>query len=302
LSAPGAGRARVRATALAAALCLLAAAAAAVPEVPELAGRVNDRAGLLSAEHVRALEARLAAFERDTTHQIVVLTVPSLEGEAIESFGIRVAEAWQIGHEDLDNGIIVIVSAGDRRARIEVGYGLEGVVPDAVAARILRERMIPRFREGRMAEGIARGVEALMAAARGEDVPPDRRPDRGARDAPRSTGSRSPGALLETAFFMGIVGGMVGGIVGRRRPLVGSGVGAGLAGVAGYLLTGALVGAAVAAFTGGFMGASGLRGRGRGVWLGGGGFGRGGFGGGGFGGGFGGGGGGFGGGGASGSW
>jgi len=293
----------VRAASLAAALGLLVAtAAAALLDVPELGGRVNDLAGLLSADQARALETRLAAFERETSHQIVVLTVPSLEGEAIEAFSIRVAEAWKIGHEGLDNGVVVVVSSGDHRARIEVGYGLEGVIPDAVAARILRERMIPRFRSGDMAGGIAAGVEALMAAARGEEIPAAQRPDE--RDV---LGGRTPGesaGLLELAFFLGIVGGMVGGAVGRKRPLLGSGVGAGLAGLLGYVFTGALAGAGVAALLGAFMGASGLRSRGRGAWMGGGGFGGGGFGGGGFGGGggFSGGGGGFGGGGASGSW
>jgi len=120
--------------------------AAAALEVPPLGARVNDLAGLLTPEQRRALESELAAFEGETSHQVVVLTIPSLEGEAIESFSIRVVDEWKIGHRRLDNGVLLLVAAKDRRARIEVGYGLEGILPDAVAARIMREVMIPRFR------------------------------------------------------------------------------------------------------------------------------------------------------------
>ena len=169
---PGPRRRRFapRLAALSALCLLLPAAAGAVPEVPELRGRVNDLAGLLAPDEARALESRLADFERETSHQIVVLTVPSLEGEAVEAFAIRVADAWQIGHEDLDNGVIVVVSAGDRRARIEVGYGLEGVIPDAVAARILRERMIPRSRESVVQPSPSNGIGSAGLSRSGVGV------------------------------------------------------------------------------------------------------------------------------------
>ncbi len=270
--------------------------------IPELTGRVVDRAGLLPADAARALDARLAAFEQETSHQIVVLTLPSLEGEAIESFSIRVAERWKIGQKGLDNGAIVIVAAEDRRARIEVGYGLEGVIPDAVAARILREHMIPEFRRGAMGDGIVAGVEALMAAARGEVMA-----------APERAGRlpvQDMGAFVHAVLFGTVFGAVLGAFAGRRRPLrralVSGGVAAGIA----YLFTFALLAAVVAAVAGALFGlapSGSGPGPGRrgpygpyGGWGGGGGFG-GGLGGG-FGGGFGGGGGGFGGGGASGSW
>jgi len=255
-------------------------------EPPPLRARVNDLAGVFSAAEREALEQRLARFEAETTHQLAVLTVPSLEGEDIESFSLRVAEAWQLGHEGRDNGLLLVVAPADRRWRVEVGYGLEGVVPDAVAARIGRERMVPLFREGRMAEGIEAALDGLMAAARGEELPP--RPSR-----------QQPGLdPLPALFFAALLGGAVGSIFRRRRAvlrgaLVGAAVGGGLA----YVLLASLRLATLAALGGAVFSAGslgGLAGRGRP----GGGFGRGGLGGGGFSGG----GGGFGGGGASGSW
>jgi len=276
-----------------------ASVAGAVIEVPALQGRVNDLAGLLLLEQERALEARLAGFERETSHQIVLLTVPSVEDEAIEAFGMRVAEAWKIGHAGLDNGVVVVIAAKERRVRIEVGYGLEGAIPDAVAARILRERMLPRFRAGSLPEGVESGIEALMAAARGEEIAFEKRPSAGGRD--------EKGNLLATAMGIGMLGGLIGTAIGRKRPPLAAGVGGALAAIAAYAFTGWLVGtgvaAALAVFTSltGFFPGPGTLGRGgrRGA---GGSFGRGGFGGGFGGGGFGGGGGGFGGGGASGSW
>ncbi|MCB9724422.1 MAG: TPM domain-containing protein [Spirochaetaceae bacterium] len=279
----------------------MSGSAAAELAVPALTARVQDGAGLLSTDEEHALEARLAAFEQETSHQIVVLTLPTLEGEAIESFSMRVAEAWKIGHEGLDNGVIVIVAAKDRRARIEVGYGLEGVIPDAVAARILRERMIPAFRSGAMGAGVVAGVDALMAAARGEAIPESGRPEGEVAD--------DAAGVLHAILFGTIAGGVFGSVVGRKKPgraaLVGGGIAAGLA----YLFTFVVLAGVVAGVIGAIFGLASAASSGRGLhsrggyggWgggLGGGGFGGGGFGGGGFGGG----GGGFGGGGASGSW
>jgi len=266
--------------------------------VPDLRARVNDGAGLLNAAERQDLESRLAAFEAQTSHQIVVLTVPSLDGEAIESFALRVVEQWKIGHKGLDNGALILVAAGDRRARIEVGYGLEGVIPDAVASRIIREVMIPSFRAGAMGEGIVRGTEAVMAAAKGEEIPAARRPP--PRDAERTADP------LGMAMFFGFLGGMIGAAIGRRSGLLGAGVGASLAFVLTFVIVALVLPAVFSALLGAFVGATGGGGRRVGGFpMGGrsGGFGGGGFGGGGFGGGgFSGGGGSFGGGGASGSW
>ena len=236
-----------------------------------------------------------------------MLTVKSLEGEAIEGFSMRVAEAWKIGDALRDDGVILIVAAEDRLARIEVGYGLEGVIPDALAARILREQMIPRFREGAMGAGVRDGARAVMAAARGEVVPGLAEPGRRGR---ADDGDRGLSAAHGVLFAV-LLGAFVGGNFGRRRRGFGALVGAGISGAVAFALTVLLPAAIFAALAGlvlslAFSGgppAGRMRGGPRGWHTGGpiGGWG-GGFGGGGFGGGFGGGGGGFGGGGASGNW
>jgi uncharacterized protein len=144
--------------------------------VPPLRARVNDLADAIPPAAEARLEEKLARLEAETSHQIAVLTVPTLAGEPIESFALRVAEAWQLGQKGVDNGILVAVAVQDRGARIEVGYGLEGVVPDVIAKRTLEDVMFPRFRSGDFAGGIEAGVDALIAAARGEvvDLPPAR--------------------------------------------------------------------------------------------------------------------------------
>lgn len=235
-----------------------------------------------------------------------MLTVKSLEGEAVEAFALRVAEVWKLGDAKRDDGVLLVVASEDRKARIEVGYGLEGVIPDALAARILREQMIPWFKRGEMGQGVRAGVEAVMLAARGEVVPPSE-VGRGRVEGAPSTAQAVLVAVLVGAF--------IGGNLGRLSRILGSLVGGSLAGFVAFLLT-ALLSASLLAGVAGFASAllfsiaptgSGMHGRGPGGWRtggyggwGGGGFGGGGFGGGG--GGFGGGGGGFGGGGASGSW
>jgi uncharacterized protein len=150
-------------------LLLLALPNSALPlDVPPLHGRVNDNAGLLA--YVGILEERLSNFERETGHEIAVLTVPSLEGEGIESFGIRVAEKWKIGKKGIDNGVILIVALRDRRLRIEVGYGLEGVLPDAIANRIIQEVIVPHFKANDFPGGIEAGVDAIMNTIKGEPI------------------------------------------------------------------------------------------------------------------------------------
>jgi uncharacterized protein len=280
-------------------------------EVPPLRGRVNDYAKLLPQERARALEAQLEKFEQETGHQIAVLTIPSLDGDSLEDFSIRVAESWKIGEKGFDNGAILLIARDDRRLRIEVGYGLEGVMPDAIASRIIREVITPRFRSGDYAGGIEAGVDAILKITKGETLPERTRP------APGPT--TSEGASLITilmitamlALFIGmtrrrLLGGAVGGAAsGLVTSLFASG-GLGFV-LLPALIIGALLGAIGAALGTGsagnqWVGRSRSR---RGDWGGGvfpGGFGGGGFGGGGGDGGFSGGGGGFGGGGASGSW
>lgn len=139
-------------------------------EVPPLRGRVNDYAGLLPPERARQLEDKLEQFERETGHQVALLTVRSLEGDSLEDFSIRVAERWKVGRKGFDNGVILLVAREEKRLRLEVGYGLEGVLPDAIASRIVRDVIVPRFRAGDYAGGIEAGIDAIFAATRGETL------------------------------------------------------------------------------------------------------------------------------------
>src|SRR6266478_1454986 len=281
-------------------------------DVPPLRGRINDYAGLIPADRARALEERLARFEAETGHQIAVLTIPSLKGDSLEDFSIRVAEAWKIGKKGFDNGAILLIARDDRKLRIEVGYGLEGVMPDAIASRIIREVITPRFRSGDFAGGIEAGVDAILKVTKGETLPERARPSAG----PAASQGASIMTILMITAMLALFIGMT------RRRLLGSAFGGAASGLAATLLgsggfgpilllavaIGALVGAIASTMATGSSGnqwTGGRRDR-RGGWGGGfpGGYGGGGFGGGGSGegGGFSGGGGGFGGGGASGDW
>lgn len=137
-------------------------------EAPALKGRVNDYGGMLSPEAARTLEQQLAAFEQETTTQIVLLTVPSLEGDVIENFAIRVADAWKIGQKDKGNGVMLILAKKERKIRIEVGTGLQGVLPDITAGQIIRNVMAPSLKAGDNDRGISAGLAAIMDATKGE--------------------------------------------------------------------------------------------------------------------------------------
>lgn len=137
-------------------------------DVPELSGRVVDRAGMLSTAQVNALETRLADHETRTGQQFALLTVTSLEGEDIEGYSMRVAEKWAIGRKQKDDGLLMVVALNDRKMRIEVGYGLEEFVPDVLAGRIIRNVMTPKFRSGDYAGGINAAFDALIKAASGD--------------------------------------------------------------------------------------------------------------------------------------
>jgi uncharacterized protein len=137
-------------------------------DVPKLQGYVNDYAGMITPSAKSKLEDGLRAFEQSDSTQIVILTVPSLEGENLEEFGIKVAEAWKIGQKGKDNGAILIVSKQDRKIRIEVGYGLEGRLTDLAAGRIIDLVIKPRFQQGDFDGGFIAGVSSMIAATRGE--------------------------------------------------------------------------------------------------------------------------------------
>lgn len=269
-------------------LMLLAAPVWAQVAVPDYSRRVIDLTATLSADQLAALESKLATFEASKGSQIAVLIVPTTEPEDIAQFGIRVAEAWKSGRASVDDGVILIVAKNDRKLRVEVGYGLEGAIPDAIAKRVISETITPYFKSGDFFGGIDAGVTQLMALIEGESLPP-----------PQAQKTQQRGGM--DAFLPLLIGGVVVGFVlsaflGRT---LGGVVAASGTGLIGWLLMGAGLTALFVAVLVFF----GVLSRGGGGWS------SGGFGGGGFGGGFGrgggfggGGGGGFGGGGASGSW
>lgn len=252
--------------------------------VPPLQAHVTDTVGLLSADQRAALEQKLVAFEQRKGSQLAVLTVASTAPEAIEQYGIRVAEAWKLGRKGTDDGLILLVARDDHAVRIEVGYGLEGVVPDAVANRVIDEILAPHFRDGDFAGGIDAAMTRLIGLIDGEPLPP-----------PPAHPAASNGSTLDNS---GPLGGllMVALVIGQiLRALVGpllAGIVVGVGGfAAGFLLVGSLAAALLLGIGGFVLTLFGV------MFLGGGGFG-----GGGGNDGFRGGGGGFGGGGASGRW
>jgi len=281
------------------ALLLGALLARADVAVPPLTARVTDLTGTLSGEAVSRIEMKLANFEASKGSQIAVLIVLTTAPEEIEQYGIRVEDAWKLGRKGVDDGAYLIVAKNDRRARIEVGYGLEGVLSDAVANRIIDETITPHFKLGDFDGGIEAGVDQMISVINGEPLPaPDKKWEHRS-----GLGNLLP-ILLVVVF---VASGVLRGLFGR---LFGSIATGGLAGGIVWLLSHLLpigLGAGVIAFLFAMLAGSNSRGwsagRGWGGGFGGGlggGFGGGGFGGGG--GGFSGGGGGGGGGGASGSW
>jgi len=150
------------------ALLLLLPLPAWALDVPQLRGRVNDYASLLSPEVSTQLEQKLAAFERETSNQVVVLTIPSLQGDILEQFAIRVAGQWKPGQKGKDNGVLLILAKAERKVRIEVGMGLQGVLPDITSSHIIRDAMRPYLKDNNYDQGISAGVDAILAATKAE--------------------------------------------------------------------------------------------------------------------------------------
>lgn len=140
-------------------------------DVPYLTGRVTDNAEILSPEVKRSLSESLKAHEKRTRNQVAVLTIPTLDGESIEDYALRVFESWKLGRKGEDNGVLIVVVPNDRRMRIEVGYGLEGTLTDAMAGRIIQNIMTPRFKNGDFDGGIADGANAVIELLEGGALP-----------------------------------------------------------------------------------------------------------------------------------
>lgn len=131
-------------------------------DVPPLTGRIVDLAHVLPQSTLEALTARLTAHEGQSSNQVAVLTIPSLESESLEEFTHRVATTWKLGRKGTDNGVLLLVAIKERKVRIEVGYGLEGILTDVRSAQIIRNEIIPRFRAGDMSGGILEGTYAIL--------------------------------------------------------------------------------------------------------------------------------------------
>ena len=287
---PGKDRRRLlaRCAALGFFLLLFALSAWSQVAVPELSRRVTDLTATLSADQLSRLETSLAGFEAKTGSQISVLIVPTTEPEDIAQFGIRVGDKWKIGRAKVDDGVILIVAKDDRRLRLEVGYGLEGAIPDAIAKRVIAEIITPYFKTGDFAGGIEAGVQQLMRLIEGESLP-----------APAASQVQASEALFSVLVVGGVVAGWLLSLL-INRPAAGAVAALGSGAFGAFLigLSPLLLFIAVFVY---IAVASGFRNRGG--WSSGGGLGGGSWGGGGgTGGSWGGGGGGFGGGGASGSW
>ncbi len=182
-------------------------------DVPVLKARVNDYANILSPATVSSLEEKLADFERKESTQIAVLTIPSLQGEVLEEFSMKVAEKWKIGQKKLDNGVILLIAKEDRKLRIEVGYGLEGKLTDLRAGRIIDRIITPSFKAGDYDRGVTDGVNAIMETVRGEYSAVDAR----AAEKEDSDPSSIITPMIFVLFFIGIIGKIkriLGGIAG----------------------------------------------------------------------------------------
>ena len=291
--------------ALGCALFPLRLGAQTLQSIPALTAPVVDRTGTLSDDQRRQLDERLLAFEKQKGSQIAVLLMPTVRPESIAAYSLRVVEKWKLGRRGVDDGALLLIAKNDREMRIEVGYGLEGALSDAVAKRIIEERITPRFRSGDFYGGIDAGVSAMVGVVAGEPLPmsPPRQLFPSPSAPPPTAKAVNPVEglfdYLPIVFMATVIGGgILRSIFGR---LIGAGIVGGVVGVVvavllASLVTGAIAGVVAFILTllnGGGSGRSG------GSWGGGGG---GSWGGGSSSGGFSGGGGSFGGGGASGKW
>jgi uncharacterized protein len=206
------------------------APALALVAVPPLTGRVVDRTGTLSSGDVAALTQKLQDLETRKGSQIALLIVPTTEGEAIESFSLRVAEAWKIGRKKIDDGALLVVAKNDRHLRIEVGYGLEGALTDVTTKRIIDEVITPKFKSGDFAGGISSGIDRLISLINGEKLP---EPAPAHWEGERFFEEFNPFWIM----FALAVSGIARGVLGR---LAGAGTAGGVLTVVAWLVFGSL--------------------------------------------------------------
>jgi uncharacterized protein len=183
--------------------------------VPSLRARVTDLSGTLTQEQIGSLENRLAAFEKQKGSQIALLLVPTTQPETIEQYSIRVADQWKLGRKGVDDGILVLFASNDRTVRIEVGRGLEGALPDAIAKRIISEVMIPFFKQGDYYGGLSAGVERLIKVIEGEPLPePAQVPTTGfGEDVPTAVFAIFFGSVMAGRWLRLLLGPLIGGLL-----------------------------------------------------------------------------------------
>lgn len=232
-------------------LCLLLIQpAAAFVDVPKLESPVTDLTGTLSPAQAQALESKLLAFEKTKGSQIAVLIVPTTQPEDIAEFGIKVADLWRIGRKGVDDGVIFIIAKDDRKFRLEVGYGLEGVIPDAIAKRITSEIVKPYFKNNDFTGGINAGVDQLIKLIECEPLPePEQQPMQEFSQGGESAflfilfGGLFVGSML-SSFFGSVPGALLagGGSTLIASSLMGFGIGAILLGLIVFFLLSARFG------------------------------------------------------------
>ena len=223
------------------ALGLIVSLLAWAVDVPPLKARVTDLTGTLNGPQRAALEQTLAEFEARKGAQIAVLMVPTTQPETIDQYAVRVEEAWKLGRKGIDDSALLVIAKDDRKLRIEVGYGFEGVLPDAIAKRIIDNDIVPRFRDGDFYGGVRAGVDRIMRVVEGEKLPPP------AAHGPARSRSFNPQWLFALFFFVVIGGSVLRAVFGR---FVGSGIVGGVAGLVGWLLIGSLAIGVIAALIG----------------------------------------------------
>lgn len=226
-----------RASLLALLLCWVGAALALVA-VPPLTGRVVDQTGTLSAGDIASLTQTLQDLETRKGSQIAVLIVPTTDGEAIEPFSLRVAEAWKIGRKKIDDGALLVIAKNDRRLRIEVGYGLEGALTDVTTKRIIDEDITPKFKAGDFGGGVAAGVDRMVRIVDGEKLPEPEPPHW------QDSHSFDPGDLFNPFLLIPAIflGGLLRGLFGR---LLGSVAAGALSALIAWFLVGSVMAALI---------------------------------------------------------
>jgi len=205
---------------------LLCACAAFAAEIPKLTARVTDLTGTLHAQQIAALEAKLTALEQRKGSQLVVVVVPTTQPATVEQYAVKLFEVNAIGRKGVDDGVLLLVAKDDRKVRIEVGYGLEGAIPDVYANRIIAEYLTPKFRAGDFYGGIDEATGALAKLIDGETLPEP-------LAAPKAPAPVMPAAVI-IAFWCAVIGMVIDAFGSRRLGF-------------GFLL-GALIAAAVSMF------------------------------------------------------